>query len=397
MAAPSSQQIDRVFRFGPFELSEREGELRKNGVRIKLQEQPFRVLVELLASAGKLVSREELQQKLWPADTFVDFDDGLNTAIRKLRQTLNDDADHPHYIETLAKRGYRFIGPVSGPTTITPAPAPRPTKPWKRWRSVFVAGAAIAAVGVTYWWVKPFVERQVRITELQKLSVVPLTALPGRVGSPTFSPDGSQVAFAWDGENNGAGYDLYVKTIGADRPLRITTHPASQLSAAWSPDGRNIAISRVVGVEDSGIHLVPPTGGPEKKISSRVNFSQNSVALSWSPDGKEIAFTDHPERASWERELQLFTLSLETLERTQINTGCTLVVSPAFSPRGDLLAWACVDSWSGSVASFKSRQGCCRASVVRSQAANSKRLSMNRICRRRSSPATHRACPFRIM
>jgi DNA-binding winged helix-turn-helix (wHTH) protein/WD40 repeat protein len=109
----SSTQPDRVFHFGPFELSEREGELRKNGVRIKLQEQPFRVLLELVASPGKVVAREDLHQKLWAADTFVDFDVGLNTAIRKLRQALNDDADHPHYIETLAKRGYRFLAPVT--------------------------------------------------------------------------------------------------------------------------------------------------------------------------------------------------------------------------------------------------------------------------------------------
>src|ERR1700745_2185946 len=93
-----SAQRDRVFPFGPFELSECDAELRKGGgVRIKLQDQPFRVLVELMANAGKVVSREELQQKLWSADTFVDFDVGLNSAIRKLRQALNDDADHPYY------------------------------------------------------------------------------------------------------------------------------------------------------------------------------------------------------------------------------------------------------------------------------------------------------------
>lgn len=105
MATGSSQQTDRIFRFGPFELSEREGELRKNGVRIKLQEQPFRVLLELVANAGRVVTREELQQKLWQVDTFVDFDTGLNTAIRKLRQAFGDDADEPRYIETLARRG----------------------------------------------------------------------------------------------------------------------------------------------------------------------------------------------------------------------------------------------------------------------------------------------------
>src|SRR5215469_13393066 len=115
MPSEPSTERDRVFRFGPFELSEREGELRKNGVRIKLQEQPFRVLLELVANPGKVVSREELQQKLWPVDTFVDFDVGLNNAIRKLRQALNDDADNPRYIETLAKRGYRFVAPVTEP------------------------------------------------------------------------------------------------------------------------------------------------------------------------------------------------------------------------------------------------------------------------------------------
>ena len=94
MPTEPSTSRDRVLGFGPFELSEQEGELRKSGVRIKLQEQPFRVLVELVANSGKVVSREDLHRKLWPADTFVDFDVGLNSAIRKLRQALNDDADH---------------------------------------------------------------------------------------------------------------------------------------------------------------------------------------------------------------------------------------------------------------------------------------------------------------
>src|SRR5260370_18356355 len=110
---PSASRADRVFRFEQFELSERQGELRKNGARIRLQEQPFQVLVELLADAGRVVTREHLQQKLWPADTFVDFDVGLNTAIRKLRLALGDDAESPHYIETSAKRCYRFLEPVS--------------------------------------------------------------------------------------------------------------------------------------------------------------------------------------------------------------------------------------------------------------------------------------------
>ena len=94
-------------------------------MRIKLQEQSFRVLLELVANSGNLVSRDDLHKKLWPADTFVDFDVGLNSAIRKLRQALNDDAENPRYIETLAKRGYRFVTPMIDTAAMSPTPAPQ--------------------------------------------------------------------------------------------------------------------------------------------------------------------------------------------------------------------------------------------------------------------------------
>src|SRR5207244_5931501 len=93
-----------------FEVDFRSGELRKHGSRLRLQDQPFQLLRLLLERPGELVTREELKQKLWPADTFVDFDDGLNTAVKKLRDTLGDSAERPKYIETLPRRGYRFIG-----------------------------------------------------------------------------------------------------------------------------------------------------------------------------------------------------------------------------------------------------------------------------------------------
>jgi cholera toxin transcriptional activator len=102
----------RLARFGVFELDLAAGELRKNGAKLRLQEQPFQVLALLLERAGDVVTREELRQKLWPADTFVDFDHSLNTAVNKLRETLGDSASSPRYIETLARRGYRFIAPV---------------------------------------------------------------------------------------------------------------------------------------------------------------------------------------------------------------------------------------------------------------------------------------------
>ena len=104
--------LSRLSRFGSFELDLATGELRKSGVRIKLQEQPFQVLRALVERPGEVVTREELRERLWPGDTFVEFDDGLNTAVRKIRQALGDSADNPRFVETLPRRGYRFIAPV---------------------------------------------------------------------------------------------------------------------------------------------------------------------------------------------------------------------------------------------------------------------------------------------
>jgi cholera toxin transcriptional activator len=111
----------RVARFGLFELDLSAGELRKSGVKLRLQGQPFQVLALLLERAGEVVTREELQQKLWPSDTFVDFDHSLNTAINKVREALGDSASSPRYVETLARRGYRFIAPVQAPVQEAPS------------------------------------------------------------------------------------------------------------------------------------------------------------------------------------------------------------------------------------------------------------------------------------
>src|SRR6201997_3646440 len=112
-------------RFAQFEVRFRAGELWKEGRRIRLQEQPFQVLTMLLERPGDMVTRAELQKKLWPADTFVDFDHGLNSAVARLREALNDSAEQPHFIETVAKRGYRFIAPLqpNGENQAEPATA----------------------------------------------------------------------------------------------------------------------------------------------------------------------------------------------------------------------------------------------------------------------------------
>jgi cholera toxin transcriptional activator len=112
MVSMSPNHENGIFRFGAYEADPVSGELRKSGIRLRVQEQPFQVLIVLLQRPSEVVTREELRQKLWPADTFVDFDHSLNTVINKLREALSDSAANPRFIETLARRGYRFLAPV---------------------------------------------------------------------------------------------------------------------------------------------------------------------------------------------------------------------------------------------------------------------------------------------
>ena len=113
MAVPPANDAAKIVRFGVFEVDLTAGELRKSGSKVRLQEQPFQLLAYLLTRSGEVVTRDELREKLWPADTFVDFDHSLNTAVNKVREALGDSASSPRFVETLARRGYRFLGPVN--------------------------------------------------------------------------------------------------------------------------------------------------------------------------------------------------------------------------------------------------------------------------------------------
>ena len=130
MSGPSVSR--EPIRFGLFEFDPHSGELRKQGIKIRLQGQPVEILAMLLSRPGELVTREELQKKLWPGDTFVDFDRSLNAAMKRLRSALGDSAETPRFIETLARRGYRFLAPVdtqgSEPAEVSPVP-PLPAPP----------------------------------------------------------------------------------------------------------------------------------------------------------------------------------------------------------------------------------------------------------------------------
>ena len=140
-----------IVRFGTFELDLQTGELRHAGQRVKLQEQPFQVLATLLEHPGKMVTREELRSKLWPEDTFVDFDHSLNAAIKRLRDALGESADAPVFIETLARRGYRFIAPVNGSSPVQAEPqSHRPRSETDHFSSLDrIAVSCIALIAIT--------------------------------------------------------------------------------------------------------------------------------------------------------------------------------------------------------------------------------------------------------
>ena len=156
-----SPQNHSIYRFGVFELDLRAAELRKNGVKLRLQDQPYQVLLKLLEHSGEVVSREELRSTLWQEDTFVDFETGLNTAIKRLRETLGDSADNPTFIETLPRRGYKFIAPVETPVskdTGVPVRAAsgsiRRKKPLKR-HGVIAAIVVLLLICVAFWRSQP--------------------------------------------------------------------------------------------------------------------------------------------------------------------------------------------------------------------------------------------------
>ena len=121
--------VRRVVRFGSYEVYLRAGELRKKGFKIKLQEKPFQILAALLEQPGELVTRKELQERLWSADTFVDFDGSLNAAVGKLREALSDSAENPRFVETLPRRGYRFVAPVEKHVSAAPVATDSRTPP----------------------------------------------------------------------------------------------------------------------------------------------------------------------------------------------------------------------------------------------------------------------------
>jgi Tol biopolymer transport system component/DNA-binding winged helix-turn-helix (wHTH) protein len=273
----------RLVRFESFEVDLRAGELSKAGVRLKLPGQPFQVLAILLERPGEVVTREELQKRLWP-DTFVDVDHNLNTAINKIREVLGDSAENPRFVETLPRRGYRFVAPVEG-THTTGGPSGSGVRQesrmvWIRRTSIlFVVLVLVAAVGF-------FVYRRLQSPASQaQRTLTRLTFDDGLQIGATWSPDGRFIAYS---SNRGGKFDIWVQQVSGGDPVQITKGPGRNWQPDWSPDGKFIAYRSENG--DGGLFVVPALGGDglERRIAPFGYYPR------WSPDSSQILFQTTP-------------------------------------------------------------------------------------------------------
>ncbi len=353
--------INRTFRFGDFEFSVRAGELRRDGAVVRLQFQPLRVLLVLLENSGEVVTREEIRQQVWQDADIQDFDNSLRVAVAKLRQALEDDPDIPRYIETLPRRGYRWLYPVTfhDPPTVsveTTFPSadeyPRYPKPVasslkdQDEPNVLRDNLLLRSLVFTLllWTVAFATWRYLRPRpELPDPKTVPLTTYPGLETTPSLSPDGKRVAFAWTGPNSDDPYGVYFRPIGDDRPHRLVETPAGAADGdpVWAPDGRSIYFFRRGGGHP-GIYIAPIAGGPAHLVvetsfsgGRRVRRARFDV----SPTGKTLVY---PDELPSQETIALFLLDLGTLHRRQITNpppNSEGDGDPAFSHDGKTLAF----------------------------------------------------------
>jgi Tol biopolymer transport system component/DNA-binding winged helix-turn-helix (wHTH) protein len=358
----NSPPDEQVIRFDRYQLDLRSGELLKEGRKVRLQAQPFQLLVLLLRNPGRVVSREDVRRELWPGDTFVDFDHGLAAAVNKIREALCDSADKPKFIETLPRRGYRFIGklepeppleirprleevaapewkaPASATATSTQTSGVSRTQAWALSAALVLLGAGVAIAVVLLL----LLGQKKPELPVQEWKASQFTSYPGVTDAPSFSPDGSRIAFGLDRNNSGQG-DLYVKAFGGEALLQLTHHPAKWISAAWSPDGTQIAFMRLGRApgDDTGLYVVPALGGPEQKLLATHTPYELAAPISWSPDGKWIAYSDQPVGTNGNR---IYLFSMESRESHLFfhDPACTDEGNLTFSNDDKQVAWTCV-------------------------------------------------------
>lgn len=293
MSAPAK------YRFGTFELDRGTAELRKRGIRIKLQEQPYRILCLLLDSPGEVITRDTFSRVLWPEDTFVEFERSLNAAVAKLRQALGDSAENPRYIETVARRGYRFIAPVEAIAFSEPAAVIEPQSPAvaERHRAV-VDDAQIAPPSTTghhkKWWLlgaavaTVLVAADIAVTVLRHPRVITtpeitrITFDSGLTTDPAVSPDGKLLAYASDRDGSGRCHIWVQQLIPGGEAVQLTRGDAEDYQPAFSPDGSKLVFrsERDAG----GIYVIPAIGGEARLVANAGRDPR------FSPDGRWIAY-----------------------------------------------------------------------------------------------------------
>ena len=293
-------------RFGTYEVDLRLGELRKNGKRVKLTGQPFQILVILLEHPGDLVTREQLQQRLWTSDTFVDFDSGLNAAINRVREALGDSAENPRFVETLPRRGYRFIAPIkidSRPTSATlPAaesnvspsqtitgqgalPASEASERRPVSRRLLIGGVFMLAVLAVAVALLSRLSRRSSGWDFQAMKISRVTQ-SGNATNVAISPDGRYVVYVL---REGEKQSLNVRQVATGSDVQIL--PPDEVviwSLTFSPDANYIDFVRGEKPDFTDTHLyrMPVLGGtPYLAMQGGVDFGS-----SYSPDGRQFAF-----------------------------------------------------------------------------------------------------------
>jgi Tol biopolymer transport system component/DNA-binding winged helix-turn-helix (wHTH) protein len=286
----------RIIRFSTFEVNLQTGELRQRGQKVKLQEQPLQVLAALLERPGEIVTREELRSKLWSADTFVDFDHSLNAAIKRLRDALGESAETPVFIETLARRGYRFIAPVvqdaepqsEAPDRVVPAGTapssavvkvaePRSTaRDRKLWKITIPAAALVIVLVGTFVWIgRPFPPPKVLNT-----TQITHDGVPKLNGILT---DGSRLFII---ETNGARMFLAQTSVTGGDTSVIPTPFTNIAVTDISRDHSHLLAVNFVGTEtESQLWALPVAAGTPRELSDLVGHSGV-----WSSDGRQLAF-----------------------------------------------------------------------------------------------------------
>ena len=330
-----------LIRFGTFEVDLRAGQLRRNGLKVRLQEQPFQVLAMLLERPGEVVTREDLHARLWPADTFVDFDHGLNAAVKRLRDALGDSAENPRFVETLARRGYRFLAPVESPSPETPASAAQAPSARNatnsnaaksRWR--LVAGALVIvvvalALGLHIGMrasraLQPVLPKEIRLTANSPDAPVYFGAI---------SPDGRYLAYI---DPRGA----FLREIATDESHALSLPEGFRVHhVSWYPDGSHLLAQAVVGGEERpGLWNVPLLGGAPRKLVS------DAEAGSVSPDGKQVAFL----RGDKFNHSEIWLAGTGDAEpRIAVNVPGYVIGPPAWSPDSQRFAYLKDVYWPG--------------------------------------------------